>query len=297
MQEAPDDPHIEESAPGIVAEDLPCARCGYNLRALPLDDKCPECGILVGNTLEGDWLRYADRRWAKQVLRGIQWTMLSRDAIAIALFLSLATVFTGLLVIPSGIDTPLERRFEFALSAIGVLMMLPPIGIAYGLWLASAPEPRETAEGEWKRLMTRTISILLVPAVCVWVTAERWAGPGTSLMAVHGTSTICFLIVWLHFFVVLHQVETIERRCQGRPTERISRVYTYVQCARLLPALLLLLHWLRPLLSRFFWTGPALPEPIGPFLMGLGWIVVTGMFTPTMKLMRSELTAAVHPRR
>src|SRR5258708_8127557 len=38
--------HIEK-VPVTVEADLPCIRCGYNLRAIQSDGKCPECGELV----------------------------------------------------------------------------------------------------------------------------------------------------------------------------------------------------------------------------------------------------------
>jgi hypothetical protein len=31
----------------IFNHDLPCPRCGYNLRGLPIDEPCPECGLMV----------------------------------------------------------------------------------------------------------------------------------------------------------------------------------------------------------------------------------------------------------
>ena len=34
-----------------VAQDLPCKLCGYNLRTLPEDGKCPECGGSVAVTI------------------------------------------------------------------------------------------------------------------------------------------------------------------------------------------------------------------------------------------------------
>jgi len=36
---------------GIVEEDMPCASCGYNLRTLASDGRCPECGETVARSL------------------------------------------------------------------------------------------------------------------------------------------------------------------------------------------------------------------------------------------------------
>jgi uncharacterized repeat protein (TIGR04138 family) len=36
----------------LIRHDLPCVCCGYNLRGLTTDLRCPECGALVRDTLE-----------------------------------------------------------------------------------------------------------------------------------------------------------------------------------------------------------------------------------------------------
>lgn len=40
-------------APERIATDLPCLKCGYNLRTLPADARCPECGYDTFLTLHG----------------------------------------------------------------------------------------------------------------------------------------------------------------------------------------------------------------------------------------------------
>lgn len=35
---------------GRVAEDLACADCDYNLRTIPIDGRCPECGLSIDDT-------------------------------------------------------------------------------------------------------------------------------------------------------------------------------------------------------------------------------------------------------
>jgi len=35
-----------------IARDLPCIQCGYNLRGLPVDHVCPECGKPTADTVE-----------------------------------------------------------------------------------------------------------------------------------------------------------------------------------------------------------------------------------------------------
>lgn len=59
----------------VIADDLPCTGCGYNLRGLSQDGRCPECALPVADTLAAERLRQArtgppDPRWARQIREG-----------------------------------------------------------------------------------------------------------------------------------------------------------------------------------------------------------------------------------
>jgi hypothetical protein len=64
-----------------LAVDLPCFRCGYDLRAHPPDGVCPECGASVAQSrevakipLRPAW-RDSDPRWRRRILAGV-WILL-----------------------------------------------------------------------------------------------------------------------------------------------------------------------------------------------------------------------------
>src|SRR5690242_2831255 len=59
------------SAEWVVETDALCRRCGYNLRGLPLDGRCPECATPVGLSLRGDLIRFSDPRWSARVVGGL----------------------------------------------------------------------------------------------------------------------------------------------------------------------------------------------------------------------------------
>src|SRR5688500_18541478 len=46
----------------MVDHDLPCARCGYNLRTLDAGANCPECAAPVAHSLSLSGLALPDRR-------------------------------------------------------------------------------------------------------------------------------------------------------------------------------------------------------------------------------------------
>jgi hypothetical protein len=59
-----------------LASDLPCHRCGYDLRAHPSDGICPECSASVAESIRvaaiptrPAW-RESDRRWRRRILLG-----------------------------------------------------------------------------------------------------------------------------------------------------------------------------------------------------------------------------------
>lgn len=69
--------------------DVPCASCGYNLRGLAGDGRCPECGASVARSLEIHLNPIAPAQifWARTVLAGlILWLLLTPACLCIALF-------------------------------------------------------------------------------------------------------------------------------------------------------------------------------------------------------------------
>ncbi|MEO0587073.1 MAG: hypothetical protein AAF078_05485 [Planctomycetota bacterium] len=71
-------PTVPVDAQGRVNVDLPCMKCGYNLRTLPLDTgRCPECALPVGRSAVGNRLRYCDPDWLRQIGWGLNVFVLS----------------------------------------------------------------------------------------------------------------------------------------------------------------------------------------------------------------------------
>lgn len=55
---------------GLIAGDLACVGCGYNLRTQPADGRCPECARPCAESLSGFWLRSASPEWLETVANG-----------------------------------------------------------------------------------------------------------------------------------------------------------------------------------------------------------------------------------
>jgi len=61
----------ESDLPSLVSADTTCITCGYNLRGLASDGRCPECGSGVAQSLRGDLLKFADPGWLARLRFGV----------------------------------------------------------------------------------------------------------------------------------------------------------------------------------------------------------------------------------
>lgn len=61
----------EPPAREAIKYDLPCPRCGYNLRGLDSDNLCPECGQAIYHAMQGNLLRFADPKWVRYLSYGV----------------------------------------------------------------------------------------------------------------------------------------------------------------------------------------------------------------------------------
>lgn len=135
-----------DDAPGadaFISHDVPCHRCAYNLRGLPRDGRCPECGAPVSVSLQGDLLRFADPAWLKKLLLGAKLP-----------YYALYTFFIAMLVaqLSSGILRSLLGRPDVgAIPAVGITVSFCLGGgvLLCGLWLISAPNPANPERENW----------------------------------------------------------------------------------------------------------------------------------------------------
>ena len=74
-------------ADGKIQVDLPCRRCGYNLRSLARDARCPECSFPVIRCLRRDDLGYGDPRYVRRVALGAYLTFGASIAAVATMFL------------------------------------------------------------------------------------------------------------------------------------------------------------------------------------------------------------------
>lgn len=145
-----------------------CLGCGYNLRGLAMDGRCPECGWSISWSLGGARLHHADGLWRQRVGSGLGWLFLAN-------LLSLIGP-TGLSMIGSALPTGVIVAMSLAL-AVGIYGA--SIG---GAWLATDPEPRRIEDTDrvprqWARwgLVVGAAAGLLSEAL-IWAVPPGVAG-------------------------------------------------------------------------------------------------------------------------
>lgn len=116
-------------ADGRLIGDVPCVRCGYNLRTQAQDGVCPECTTPVTAALRADLLRFSDAGWLRRVDGGL-------ILCAVHASLTLVTVGTYLLGPRYFGEPPIWIIVFYTLISVLTVLM----GVI-AVYRATAPEP------------------------------------------------------------------------------------------------------------------------------------------------------------
>jgi len=118
---------------GQIIADVVCRRCGYNLRGLRPESRCPECATPIGLSTHGDLLRYADPGWVDKLARGIKYMLLG---IVLGIFAGIAG---GILTAISGAGPVLTQTIALLGGLVGL----------YGAWLLTTADPSGIGEDRY----------------------------------------------------------------------------------------------------------------------------------------------------
>lgn len=178
---------------GLIAEDLPCRHCGYNLRTLSPKVQCPECGTAVGQSVHGDYLRYADPAWVRGLATGAMLVL-----VAIALRVLESGVIAGLMMMQDKFPR-WTNVLDIGSSFIG--------GI--GFWLMTAADPSST-EIPGRQSLRKSARIFLMLWFCLAMSGPLRRG---SIAVVHYSADILNLAISIGFAVaMLSCVKALVRR-------------------------------------------------------------------------------------
>ncbi len=135
---------------GTVVAFVPCAPCGYDLRGLPADGRCPECGREIRCSLSPDRLMFADGAWLADLKRALallglawrRWWLLYLAWVLVLIGAFVVTVtFVSLVpgLPPQGFAGVWLSPMRDLVPAL-IMLPLVPFGV-YGGWLLTRREP------------------------------------------------------------------------------------------------------------------------------------------------------------
>ncbi len=139
------DDRAPEQVPEPVAEKVQeavlCARCGYDLRGLRVDQRCPECAAPVRNSMRAQDLQYAAPEFLQALIRGSTLAMCSAIVACIWIVLGVMLVLTVISAAaarggapPSGLMVTLAVVGTIGPVACGALGVI-------GWWLLTTRDP------------------------------------------------------------------------------------------------------------------------------------------------------------
>jgi hypothetical protein len=135
---------------GVVVADLLCRRCQYNLRTLPVAGRCPECGLSVGFSAQGDLLRFSDPAWVMTLRRGV-----------LCILWGILVIVLG--VVGSAVIASIEgEERDVSGVAAAVAGLLAYVLHVVGGWLLTTPDPTGLGEdryGTARKLIRVTLAI------------------------------------------------------------------------------------------------------------------------------------------
>ena len=153
-------PDGNDAAIVAVGQDVPCFRCGYNVRGLARDGQCPECAAPIDESLRRHAARLAgtplplnesDPRW----VRTLAWAC--------------GLLFAGGL---GRVATQALSMMPVGLPRFGVmaLYLAPTIILTVGWWMLAAREPTHAAHRHrWLRWFIRAALIVWVLSILAFI--------------------------------------------------------------------------------------------------------------------------------
>ncbi len=194
----------DEDAGRVIDRDVACASCGYNLRGLAPDGRCPECGAPIANSLRGNTLSSCDPRWLGRLRLGA-------DLIRVGMIVSVGLVLA--VVITSGMP-PLRTWILLAFQVIATGLMIA------GTWLLTLPEIREDskspgAKARWRcrgmLFAVLALDVYLIIIVLVHATGFWWL---LALRLLAGLVWIGLLTVHIRYLSIRADSGGLRRSCR-----------------------------------------------------------------------------------
>lgn len=132
------------SVSGTIDADVPCVACAYDLRLLPADGKCPECGRAISDSLDPARIIFAEPAWLQDIVLGHSLAMLSLGLDVVCFIF-------------------LQFAFFWSDGGFAVLSLFCLLPLLFGVWLMT--HPRLTGAVRWGWLYRAMVAVLVAAAV------------------------------------------------------------------------------------------------------------------------------------
>ena len=219
-----------------VAGDLPCVHCGYNLRTLASEGRCPECGHSVMESLRARYLWQSPPSWVENIT-----TAARVLTICIGLLLGL--------IVPIAFVELIRPPFaEIGMACGAILLVFLPLAIIASLLGLTERDPnlRHMPEGFTARRVIRW-SLLLILVVIVAFVLALAMDPLPTLRSACACVALSALILLLSVppLALCRHLAMLMRRIPRPGLVRFARAeFWAVACAKALLAAAIVLDWL-----------------------------------------------------
>lgn len=142
---------------GLIAGDLACIDCGYNLRTQPAAGRCPECARPCAESLSGFWLRSASPEWLDTVANGYGFLCAGGFGLWALVFVLIAS----------------GMAFDPACAIVGLFLCVACAALGVFLTTASEPEARQPPRRASMLLARCALPLWFLPFL-VAIVLESW---------------------------------------------------------------------------------------------------------------------------
>lgn len=189
-----------------VGANLHCRCCGYNLRSVRLDDRCPECGAPVRRMLRPNTLAYADPSWLNRLRVGV--ALILPAALLLSLVLAAAILVDALMP-----DRAWGRQSPIAWwTAVGGALLPAVLSLA-GTWVLTSREPYAWQSEQC--LVFRTVLRVLAAAFLVGLVLAI-VGRQTGGKALSAAGGVLWYAGALHYFACHAYLSRVAQRIPSR---------------------------------------------------------------------------------
>jgi hypothetical protein len=217
----------EVREPDLEREDVRCISCGYNLRLLEKDGRCPECGTPVERSLHGDALLYSSPGYLRRLRQGVQliyWGLIARIAVGLV---SAGIAFVhGVLL---GMGGTGDAIHVMLLALLIIADVAISVAVIVGWWLLSTPDPAVPPEDRrnrlrwWVRALAVALGVVGIASSAGDIAAST-TGPNagatfTNALVVAGVALgVVVIVAWAAFyFLSMKYFSWIASRIPNQP--------------------------------------------------------------------------------